>query len=143
MNLRQMMLVLLAAICFSTLMISYYSGMSLQAQQAEMNVYHSQGLKIVNHIFQTYETKLLAEDITFDELYDLLGKPGGLDLPPHHIEGIAYYPTIRSHYSDVAGNKVSDNSPYQRLDIIIRVDITTREFYIGSVDAPFSKVFSS
>ena len=142
MNLRQMMLVLLVAICFSTLMISYYSGMSLQAQQAEMNVYQSQGLKIVNHIFQTYETRLLAEDITFDELYALLGKPGGLDLPPHQIEGIAYYPNVSSRYTDVNGNIVSGDSDYQRLDIVIRVDINTREFYVGSPDAPFSKVFS-
>ena len=111
-----------------------------------MNVYHSQGLKIVNHIFQTYETKLLAEEITFDELYDFLGQPNGQDLPPHHLEGISYYPNISSHYTDVDGNKLvllpGESSPYQRLDIVLRVNTNTREFYVGSEKAPFSKVFS-
>jgi len=146
MNLNQMLLVMLAAILFSSMIISLYSGMAIQSEMAEKNLYQSQGIKISSHIFQTFETQLIGGELSFEELYELLNQTGGLQMDPIHIDGAKYFPHVKSQYSDISGTSIhlppGESSPYQRLDVVIKVEAMNREFYIGTENDPLQKVFS-
>ena len=140
MNLGQMILVILAAILFSTFIIAVFNSMMVQMENAVVNLYMTQGVKIADQVLQEYEAKILSHTITFDEVYNTLN--GGITKPPVALGGADYIVSIISRPCSTNGSIVGSLGNHQRIDVMVRIVADNREYYVGNETNPFSKVFS-
>ena len=140
MNLGQIAIVLLALILLSTVLLSIFNNMMTQTDFAARNIYLTQSLKIVDRVFQEYESMLLGKKIVFD---DLTLPAEGRNFVINDVEGATYDVTVTSRNTDRRGvpSILPGPTDFKRLDIRIRVNTGHSEIFIGDDSSAFSKVF--
>jgi len=135
----QMVLVLLAAMLFSTIIIVSYNTLFDQATFAYSETYNLQGLKIADKLFQKIETEFLSSVYTFAEINSVYTDyTDSLEL-----NDITYNYNIQSNYSDSTGVNDLSSSDYQRFDLRIWASPPISDtIYIGTSNNPLSMMLT-
>lgn len=132
-----MLFVLLAAILFSTIILSINNNLLYQSEMISYQMIRLQALKISDFFFSRIEAETVGVLYPFDLLDDIYD---GVD-STFVINGVSYDTRIRTNYCDVAGDTLSPDSTYQRVDIRINVNYNNQTLQIGTPASPLSKVF--
>ena len=141
MNFGQMVLVILATILFSTFIVGVFNSMMNQMEHSTVHLYQTQGLKLADQVFQEYESMILGQNMSFDDVYNTLST--GLTRAPFTQGGAEYNISIISRPSNSLGSVMAGGlANHQRIDVWIMIVANGREYHVGSPSNPFSKVLS-
>lgn len=149
---NQMLLVLLAAVLFSTVILYTYDHVFTQRELVYNGMYMLQGQKIADSLFQRIESDLLQSVFVNLPEYSYMSKfthtftnyttyssPVAKD-----IDGIVYNIMMTSNSCDSLGNTASPSADFQRIDVSINCCPNgTDTLYIGTPTNPLTRIYSA
>jgi len=149
---NQMLLVLLAAVLFSTVILYTYDHVFTQRELVYNGMYMLQGQKIADSLFQRIESDLLQT--VFENRPEFAYMTKFAYVFTNHttystpvsktIDGITYDIMLTSAACDSVGNTASPSADYQRIDIRINCCPNGSDtLYIGTASNPLTRVYTA
>jgi hypothetical protein len=139
----QMLLVLLGAMLFSTILITTYNGLADQAELMYNGLNLLQAQKLGNAYLQKVDSEISGGVMTYDEAYTLYHN--STSYITDTLRTINFRTNIRANYCNSAGDTTAAGglTSYMRVDVrVLFQSETGRQLRAGTVDAPLSRVIA-
>ncbi|MEA1971798.1 MAG: hypothetical protein U9N34_00640 [Candidatus Cloacimonadota bacterium] len=133
----QTFLVLLAAILFSTIILSVNNNLIYQSRMISYQMIRLQALKISELYFDKIGAESKGTSYAFDDLDNFYDDTDTTFV----LNGIDYRTTINTNYCDSVGDSLNPTTDFQRVDVRVSVNYNGQQLRIGTLAAPLSKVF--
>ncbi|GEM_PF-627584 len=140
----QMILVLLGAMLFSSILITTYNGLADQAELTYNGFNLLQAQKLANRYLQQVDAEILGNVVSYDDIYTTYHN--NTSYISDMFSGMTFRTNIRTNYCDATGDTTAaaGSTDYMRVDVRIRFTSESgRSLQAGTSDAPFSRVIAN
>jgi len=142
---NQMLLVLLAAVLFSTIVFNTYNHVFTQRELVYNGIYMLQGQKIADRYFQKIGCELINATVNSTTTYSsvLANYSTFSSADVLTIDGVTYYTMLTSNACDSLGNIGSPSAEFTLISLEINCCPNGSDtLYIGTIANPLSKIYA-
>lgn len=139
----QMVLVLLGAMLFSSILITTYNGLADQADMMYNGLNLLQAQKLGDRYLQKVDAEISGGVISYDETYALYHN--NISYVTDTLRTINFRTNIRANYCNSSGDTTAAGgfTSYMRIDVRVLFNSETgKQLRAGTLNAPLSRVIA-